>query len=68
VSEGNGTRVTNAQLDAKLNDFRREVKLWVALGLVGGQTLAGIVTAVVTRMGPVEQAQAVAHVVAAHLF
>lgn len=66
MSEKNG-RVTNAQLDAKLNDFRREVKLWVALGLVGGQTLAGIVTAVVTRMGPAEQAHALAHA-AAYLF
>lgn len=61
--ETNG-RVTNAQLNEKLEAFRREVKLWVALGLVGGQTAASLVTAFVTRMGPHDQATALAHVVA----
>jgi hypothetical protein len=58
------TRVTNRQLDEKLENLRREVKLWVALALVGGQTVAGVATALITRMGPVDQAHAAAHVVA----
>lgn len=60
MTETNG-RVTNAQLNGKLDDFRREVKLWVALGLVGGQTVASLVTAFVTRMSPPDQAAALAH-------
>lgn len=63
----NGGRVTNAQLNAKLEDFRREVKLWVALGLVGGQTVASIVTALITRVGPADQVHALAHA-ATYLF
>lgn len=66
MSETNG-RVTNSQLNEKLESLRREVKLWIALALLGGQTLAGVATALVTRMGPADQVSAIAHY-ATHLF
>lgn len=38
-----------------------EFKLWLALGLVSGQTVASLVTAYVTHLSPPQQAQALYH-------
>lgn len=50
-------------VDARLKDIpnRREVKLWVGLCLVGGQTVASLLTAYVTHLTPPQQALAILH-------
>ena len=54
------------KVEEKLRDVpnRREMKLWIALGLVGGQTVASLVTAYITNLSPPEQVHAVAAFIA----
>lgn len=50
-----------SQLEQKMEDrFARkgEMKLWIALGLVGGQTAASLIAAYITRLSPPEQVKA----------
>jgi hypothetical protein len=42
------------KIDTAKADIRREVRLYVGLGLVGGQVLAGAVAAFITRTTPAE--------------
>jgi hypothetical protein len=51
------------KIEEKLKDVpnRREVKLWIALGLLGGQTVASLIAAYITHLSPPEQAQALYH-------
>lgn len=42
------------KIDGAKDDIRRELKLYVGLGLVGGQVLAGLVAALITRTTPSE--------------
>lgn len=46
------------------NRFARkgEMKLWIALGLLGGQTVASLIAAYITHLSPPQQAQALYHV------
>jgi hypothetical protein len=37
---------------------KNEVKLWIALGLLGGQTAASLIAAYITHLSPPEQAAA----------
>lgn len=66
MSGDNGTpdRVSNKDLYETLKDFptRRELRLTVGLALIGGQLIASLVTAFVTRMGPAQQASALYHI------
>lgn len=57
-------RVSNKDLYEALKDFptRRELRLTVALALVGGQLVASLVTAWITRMSPPAQAAALYHI------
>lgn len=50
------------KFEEKLKDVptRREMKLWIALGLVGGQTVASLITAYITSLSPPQQVHALA--------
>lgn len=56
-------RSVEDKFEEKLKDVptRREMKLWIALGLVGGQTVASLVTAYITKLSPPQQAHALAN-------
>lgn len=60
----NGERVSNKDLYETLKDFptRRELRMTLALGLIGGQTVASLVTAYITHLSPPQQALAIFHV------
>lgn len=47
------------RLEEKIDErfaTKSDVRMWVALGLVGGQTVAAAITAVVTHVSPARQA------------
>lgn len=69
--------VSEARLKNALHEFKDElfekiddkfatksdVRLWIAIGLLGGPTLATLLTTLITRQTPPEQAQAIARFV-----